>query len=256
MEFVEETLQAIIVSREEELDKEDDEDDEDNIPLGYLSKGDIRESKDKESGDDEDNVPLWYLCEGSLREYKNKGSADNEDNVPLQHFCKNIWRNPEDKDDEGDAEDDIPLQFFSKQSLKELSVKKKVNVYPDGRCLFRAVAVSMDPVLIKCSRIIMGWPCNREIADKETKEADGLRLNTVRVMYENKDLYASTSKEMGFTDIYDADFGTMEERLKETKNPSVYAGEPELLALVHLIEQPIEVYQPDDSTVMFGEAFL
>ena len=40
------------------------------------------------------------------------------------------------------------------------------------------------------------------------------------------------------------------------KNPSVYAGEPELLALVHLIEQPIEVYQPDDSTVMFGEAFL
>ena len=256
MEFVEETLQAIIVSREEELDKEDDEDDEDNIPLGYLSKGDIRESKDKESGDDEDNVPLGYLCEGSLREYKNKESANNEDNVPLQHFCKNIWRHPEDKDDEEDAEDDIPLQFFSKQSLKELSVKKKVNVYPDGRCLFRAVAVSMDPALIKCSRTIMGWPCNREIADKEAKEADGLRMNTVRVMYENKDLYASTSKEMGFTDIYDADFGTMEERLKEMKNPSVYADEPELLALVHLIEQPTEVYQPDDSTVMFGEAFL
>ena len=41
---------------------------------------------------------------------------------------------------------------------------------------------------------------------------------------------------MGFTDIYDADFGTMEERLKGMKNPSVYAGEPELLALVHLIE--------------------
>ena len=61
---------------------------------------------------------------------------------------------------------------------------------------------------------------------------------------------------MGFTDIYDADFRTMEERLKEMKNPSVYAGEPELLALVHLIEQPVEVYQPDDSTVMFGEAFL
>ena len=259
MEFVEETLQAIIVSREEELGKEDDEDDEDNIPLGYLSKGDIRESKDKESGDDEDNVPLGYLCEGSLREYKNKESADNENNVPLQHFCKNIWRHPEDKDedkDEGDAEDDIPLQFFSKQSLKELSVKQKVNVYPDGRCLFRAAAVSMDPALIKCSRTIMGWPCNREIADKETKEADGLRMNTVRVMYENKDLYASTSKEMGFTDIYDADFGTMEERLNEMKNPSVYAVEPELLALVHLIEQPIEVYQPDGSTVMFGEAFL
>ena len=132
----------------------------------------------------------------------------------------------------------------------------KVNVYPDGRCLFHAVAVSMDPALIKCSRTIMGWPCNREIADKETNEADGLRMNTVRVMYENKDLYASTSKEMGFTDIYDADFGTIEERSKEMKNPSVYAGEPELLALVHLIEQPIEVYQPDDSTVMFGEAFL
>ena len=31
--------------------------------------------------------------------------------------------------------------------------------------------------------------------------------------------YASTSKEMGFTDIYDADFGTIEERLKEVKNP-------------------------------------
>ena len=131
-----------------------------------------------------------------------------------------------------------------------------MNVYPDGRCLFGAVAVSVDPALIKCSRTVMGWPCNREIADKETKEADGLRMNTVRVMHENKDLYASTSKEMGFTDIYYADFGTMEERLKEMKNPSVYAGEPELLALVHLIEQPIEVYQPDDSTVMFGEAFL
>ena len=80
-----------------------------------------------------------------------------------------------------------------------------MNVYPDGRCLFRAVAVSMDPALIKCSRTIMGWPCNREMADKEMKEADGLRMNTVRVMYENKDLYASTSKEMGFTDIYDAE---------------------------------------------------
>ena len=75
-------------------------------------------------------------------------------------------------------------------------------------------------------------------------------------MYENKDLYASTSEEIGFTDIYDADFGTMEERVKEMKNLSVSAGEPELLALVHSIEQPTEVYQPDDSTVMFGEAFL
>ena len=162
MEFAEETLPAIVVSGEE-LDKEDDEDDEDNITLGYLSIGDTRESKDKESGDDEDNVPL-------------------------QHFCKDTSRHPEDKDDEGDAQDDIPLQFFSKQSLKELSMEKKVNVYPDGRCLFRAAAVSMDQALIKCSRTVMGWPCNGEIADKETKEADGLRINTVRVMYEKKDL--------------------------------------------------------------------
>ena len=115
-----------------------------------------------------------------------------------------------------------------------------MNVYPDGRCLFHAVAVSMDPALIKCSCTIMGWPCNREIAGNETREADGLRINTVRVMYENKDLYASTSKKMGFTDIYDADFETMEERLRGMKNLSVYAGEPELLALVHLIEQPLK----------------
>ena len=47
MEFVEGTSQAIVVSDEEELDKEDDKDDEDNIPLGHLSIGDIREPKDK-----------------------------------------------------------------------------------------------------------------------------------------------------------------------------------------------------------------
>ena len=41
------TFQAIVVSGEEELVKEDDEDDEDNIPLRYLSIGDIRGSKDK-----------------------------------------------------------------------------------------------------------------------------------------------------------------------------------------------------------------
>ena len=69
-----------------------------------------------------------------------------------------------------------------------------MNVDPGGRCLFRAVAVFMDQALTKCSHTIMEWPCNREIADKETKEADGLRMNTVRVMYENNDLYTSFSK--------------------------------------------------------------
>ena len=59
---------------------------------------------------------------------------------------------------------------------------------------------------------------------------------------------------MGFPNEFDADFGTTDDRLKEMQKVSVYAGEPELMALVHVVRHPIQVFQPA-AKYCYGDVF-
>ena len=59
---------------------------------------------------------------------------------------------------------------------------------------------------------------------------------------------------MGFPNDFDADYSTTDERLKEMQKVSVYAGEPELMVLVHVVRNPIQVFQPA-AKYCYGDVF-
>ena len=120
--------------------------------------------------------------------------------------------------------------------------------------MFRAVAVCCDIELQSCSRSLLGWPSVSSLAVKETQAADKLREKTVMMLRENAKLFHSSWRDMGMDVNFDADYDTLDSRLTEMSNPSTYGGEPELLALTHVIKQPIVVYNLTGE-VKFGEAF-
>ena len=62
-------------------------------------------------------------------------------------------------------------------------------------------------------------------------------------MIENEKSYQQKNEEQGFDKHFDVDFGTFQERIKQMENPFVYAGEPELMALVDVVQHPIYVHQ-------------
>ena len=86
--------------------------------------------------------------------------------------------------------------------------------------------------------------CNNNLLQlKETSAADNLWNQTLAKMVENKEIYQKKNEEQGYDKDFDGDFGNFQARLKQMKNPSVYAGEEELMALVDVVEYPIHVHQ-------------
>ena len=52
------------------------------------------------------------------------------------------------------------------------------------------------------------------------------------------------------------EYGSLENSLKAMEKHAEYAGQPEILALVHVIERPITVhYEDSDRGTVFGEFF-
>ena len=119
---------------------------------------------------------------------------------------------------------------------------KEVKVCGDGWCMFRSVAVYLDQTLQKCMRS-GSWPLQQQLASKETSAADNLQNQTLAKMVENEEIYQKKNEEQGYDKDFDANFGNFQERLKQMKNPSVYAGEEELMALVDVVLHPIHVHQ-------------
>ena len=70
-----------------------------------------------------------------------------------------------------------------------------------------------------------------------------MRRETISKMIENEKSYEQKNEEQGFDKHFDVDFGTFQERIKQMENPFVYAGEPELMALVDVVQHPIYVHQ-------------
>ena len=67
----------------------------------------------------------------------------------------------------------------------------------------------------------------------------------------------SHGDDLGLEYLWNGDeCGSLENSLKAMENNAEYIGQPEILALVHVIERPITVhYEDSDKGTVFGELF-
>ena len=71
-------------------------------------------------------------------------------------------------------------------------------------------------------------------------------------------LVKSHGDDLGLEYLWNGDeYGSLENSLKAMEKNAEYAGQPEILALVHIIERPITVHYEDSDkgTAVFGEFF-
>ena len=70
-------------------------------------------------------------------------------------------------------------------------------------------------------------------------------------------LVKSHRDDLGLEYLWNRDeYGSLENSLKAMEENAEYEGQPEILALVHIIERPITVYREDsDKGTVFGEFF-
>ena len=126
-----------------------------------------------------------------------------------------------------------------------MQVKK---IYGDGQCLFRSGAVACDTVLLSCARNDCGWPKDAEHAKRKTELADKLRKKTVDLWKPNKSLCKSHLQDLGLDHFWMNDgYSNIDNKLSEMSKKGTYAGDAELLALVHVIERPIAVHNKNAS---------
>ena len=62
-------------------------------------------------------------------------------------------------------------------------------------------------------------------------------------MAENVNMYQEKNEQLSYDKDFDVEFGSFQTQLKQMKNPSVYAGEEELISIVDVAEHPIHVHQ-------------
>ena len=74
-----------------------------------------------------------------------------------------------------------------------------LKIYGDGNCLFKAVAMAGNIELIDYGRSPSGMPVNRLMAEIEDSTAKDLRKQTIRLWEENRQIYKSHAKDLGFT---------------------------------------------------------
>ena len=112
-----------------------------------------------------------------------------------------------------------------------------------------------DEELIACDRSPSGMPLNLLIAEIEDSTAKDFRKETIRLWEENLQIYQSHAKDLGFTPFVTEDLHT---RLGRMQKYGEYAGEPEIIALTHVVKQPIIVYfhnAPRNRATKFGDVY-
>ena len=132
--------------------------------------------------------------------------------------------------------------------------RKVIKVFGDGRFMFCSVAAYLEQAIQKCKRSDCGWPMLQENSTKERSSVDNLRKATVQKIAEMLSMYKEKNEVMGYPKHFDSVFGNIQERLKEMKNSSIYAGESELRVLPYVVEHPIHVFQPS-AKYCYGEVF-
>ena len=72
----------------------------------------------------------------------------------------------------------------------------------------------------------------------------------------DKLVYQSHASGLGLTHFWDNGHQDISERIAEMEKSDTYAGQPEILTLVHVIKRPIAVhYMGTNKSTLFGEAY-
>ena len=152
-----------------------------------------------------------------------------------------------------EAEVTQPIEEKEDTPTLPLNVKK---IYGDGRCLFCSVVVACDNALLSCERNEGSWPKDVGLASHETKRADELRKRTIKMWKANKLVYQSHASDLGLTHFWDDGHQDISERIAKMEKSDTYAGQPEILTLVHVIKRPTAVhYMGTNKSTLFGEAY-
>ena len=98
-----------------------------------------------------------------------------------------------------------------------------------------------------------GYPVNAKYAELE-RSAHQLRLKAVEMLRSSTRLVKCHGDDLGRKYLWNGDeYGSLENSLEKNAK---YGEQPEILALVHVIEGPITVHNEDsDKGTVFGEFF-
>ena len=102
-----------------------------------------------------------------------------------------------------------------------------------------------------------GYPVNAKDAELERRSAYQLRLKAVEMLRSRTQLVKSHRDDLGLEYLWNGDeYSSLVNSLKAMEKNAEYAGQPEILALVHVIERPTTVhYEDSDKGTVFGEFF-
>ena len=102
-----------------------------------------------------------------------------------------------------------------------------------------------------------GYPVNAKHAELERRSVYQLHLKAVEMLRSRTQLVKSHGDDLGLEYLWNGDeYGSLKNSLKAMAKNAEYAGQPEILALVHVIERPITVHCEDsDKGNVFGEFF-
>ena len=102
-----------------------------------------------------------------------------------------------------------------------------------------------------------GYPVNAKHAELKRISAHQLRLKAVEILRSSSQLVKSHGDNLGLEYLWNGDeYGSLENSLKEVEKNAEYGGQPEILALVHVIGRPITVcYEDSGKGTVFGEFF-
>ena len=102
-----------------------------------------------------------------------------------------------------------------------------------------------------------GYRVNAKHAELERRSVYQLRLKAVEMLRSRTQLVKSHGDDLGLEYLWNGDeYGSLENSLKTMEKSAEYGGQPEILALMHVIGRPITVhYEDSDKGTVFGEFF-
>ena len=98
-------------------------------------------------------------------------------------------------------------------------------------------------------------PVTGKHAELERRSAHQLRLKAVEMLRSSTQLVKSHGDDLGLGYLWNGDkHGSLENSLKAMEKNAEYGRQPEILALVHVIERQIAVhYEDSDKGTVFGK---
>ena len=218
---------------DEESDENENEDSESEDNDKFENTDESDDDCDESDSDMDDDEDLACAIEEDLKDRELKNELDTSNDVLSS------------------------LKSSSENAVESNGSLEVVPIYGNDNCLFRAIASGITTTLISCKRNEGGYPIDKVNAAIEAKLASELRSKAVDMLRSNRELCQSHAEDIGLDYLWKGDeYGSLDSRLKEMEKNSVCGGQPEILALTHVLERPIVVhFENQDKTTEFGRFF-